>query len=526
MSARTSVTGSFAATPVAPRRALQKWPATTAVMLGMMTTIMASTMANVAIADIMGAFGIGQDRVHWMLTGFLSATTVFMLLNAWFLHNFGARTTFLLASAVFTAASIFGQVAPTFEGIVLARVAQGACAGIVQPLSLSVIFMAFPPEERGKAMGVFGIGVMIGPALGPIYGGVIIDWIGWRWVFTASLPFMFLGTALAVRYLPGRDEDAPSARLNWVCLALVAGAITAFLNGISHGQRDGWGSTTVVSLLVVAGLAMAAFIGVETRTRHPLLNLRLFTNRTFSVVSLVSFVFGAGMFGTFYLMPVFVRTVQGYTGIKTGILLLSGELLTFAVFPIAGWLAQRVNPVYPVAAGMFVFAVSSLALSTVDVNTGFWMLVGCTTFGRIGLGLAIPALTAAGLQGLDRDLLAYGAGTMNFIRMLGGAMGVNCIAIILDIRAAYYFDLFAATQTAITGATQSLVEGVGNLLVQEGLSSAERIPYAMFYLGRVVAARADALSFQDGYLTLAIAFSVATIFALTLARGKAVTRDA
>ncbi len=178
---------------------IQKWPATITVSLGMVATIMASTMINVAIADIMGAYGVGQDRVHWLMTGFLAATTTCMLLNAWFVRNLGPRNTFILASLLFTAASILGQVAPNFETVVAARIIQGACAGLIQPLGLNVIFMAFPRAERGKAMGVFGVGVMVGPAIGPIIGGFIVDAVDWDVVFTGSLPFMALGAVMATR---------------------------------------------------------------------------------------------------------------------------------------------------------------------------------------------------------------------------------------------------------------------------------------------------------------------------------------
>ena len=497
---------------------VHKWPATIAVMLGMMTTIMASTMANVAIADIMGAYGVGQERAHWISSGFLSATTVFMLLNAWAVYNFGARRTFLVASAIFAVASIVGQLSPTYDGIVMARVAQGACTGIIQPLALSVIYTVFPPEERGKAMGMFGVGVMLGPALGPIYGGFIIDTIGWRYVFSGSLPFLVIGALLGWRYLPQRSPQTKDRPLNWLSLTLVAFSIATFLNGISLAPRQGWDSLTVVFLLAGSGLAMIAFIEVENRTKHPLLNVRLFTTRSFALVSMVGFVFGTGMFASFYLMPLFLRTAQGFTGTKAGGLLLLSELVTFLVFPVAGWLIQRTNPVYPVAAGMGLFGVSSFALSGIDVDSAFWFLIGWIAVGRVGLGFAITALNAAALQGLDRDLISYGAGTMNFIRMLGGAIGVNVIAMVLATRASFYADHFAATQTSIDGATGGTINGVVNLLAHEGLSSAEQLPFAMLYLGDMISARANALAFQDAYLVLASAFILATVIALMLAR--------
>lgn len=497
---------------------VHKWPATIAVMLGMMTTIMASTMANVAIADIMGAYGVGQDRAHWISSGFLSATTVCMLLNAWAVHNFGARRTLMIATVIFTVASIVGQLSPTFGGIVMARVAQGACAGIIQPLALSVIYTVFPPEERGKAMGMFGVGVMLGPALGPIYGGFIIDTIGWRYVFTGALPFMIIGAVLGWRYLPDRAPRREEKQLNWLSLILVTFSIGAFLNGISLAPRYGWDSLIVVYLLAGSGLAMVAFIEVENRTAHPLLNVRLFTIRSFTVVSLVGFVFGMGMFASFYLMPLFLRTAQGFTGTKTGGLLLLSELVTFMIFPIAGWLIQRVNPVYPVAVGMALFGASSLALTQIDVDSSPWFLIGWIAVGRVGLGLAITALNAAALQGLHRDLISYGAGTMNFIRMMGGAIGVNAIAIVLDTRASFYTDHFTSTQVSMDGPTQTVISSVVNVLAQQGASSAERAPYAMIYLGDMITARSHALSFQDAYLMLAVAFFLATCLALTMAR--------
>ena len=160
-------------------------------------------------------------------------------------------------------------------------------------------------------MGMFGFGVMVGPAIGPIIGGVIVDAVDWHFVFTGAIPFMVLGAVMAIRYLPGRGADVPRVPLNWMSFLLVAVAVSCFLNGLSSGRRAGWDSVTVLSLFLAAALAFIAFIEVESRTQRPLLNVKLFAFRSFAVTSLISFVFGAGMFGTFYLLPIFVRTAQG-----------------------------------------------------------------------------------------------------------------------------------------------------------------------------------------------------------------------
>lgn len=499
-----------------PIHRYHKWPATIAVMLAMMTTIMASTMVNVAIADIMGAFGVGQDRVHWMSSGFLSATTVFMLLNAWFVYNLGPRNTLLLASLVFIVASIGGQIAPSFEGVVVSRIAQGACAGIVQPLALSVIFTVFPPNERGRAMGLFGVGVMMGPALGPLYGGLIIDLIDWRYVFGGPIPFILISAVLGSRYLPGKEVIGAKSPFNWLSLGLVSVAITSFLGAISSGPQHGWDSVTVMCWFILSIVSMLGFIELESRTSMPLLNVKLFRYRSFVVVAIVGFVFGTGMFGTFYLLPVFVRTVQGFTGTKAGIMLLMIDLIAFAVFPIAGWLSGRVSPVYTVGGGMLLFAISSLGLAKADVHTAFWFLVIWAMVGRIGLGLAIPAITATGMRDLSKELTVYGAGTMTFIRMLGGAMGVSCLAVLLDLRANKYLLSFQTTQVKIDGETGVVLREIGNRVAIDGVESVSQLPVAYAHLNEMLVAQAYVEAFQDGYLILSVLFVLAAICALTL----------
>jgi hypothetical protein len=343
--------------------------------------------------------------------------------------------------------------------------------------------------------------------------------VDWHYVFTGALPFMAVGALMAARYLPGRSADLLKARLNWMSFLLVAGSVSTFLNGISSGQREGWSSVTVLSLLLFSALAAIAVVELECRTKYPLLNVRLFTYRTFLVTSLVGFIFGAGMFGTFYLMPIFVRTIQGYTGTETGLLLLVVNLPSFPMYPIAGWISHRFKAVYPIVAGMSLFGLSAFALSLIDVNTGFWYMGLWGSLAMVGLALIMPALSSVALQELDRDLLPYGAGTLTFIRMMGGAMGVNCLAIVLEYRTARHGELYAATQTAESGATADVLFPIMDLLAEHGLTYGEQWSMAYLYLGRMVAAQANSLAFQDAYMVLTVAFAVAIAITILALRG-------
>ncbi len=508
------------AAEAAPHAGLFRWMTMFTVMMGLLGSVMSSTMANIAIPDVMGAFGIGQDRAHWMSSGFLSAMTVSMLLNAWFLGNFGARNSFIAAMMVFSAASVLGEVAPNYEVVVVARVIQGACAGVLQPMAMSVIFLTFRPHERGVAMGLFGMGVVLGPALGPTLGGFIVDNLSWRYVFTATLPLPLLASALALRFVPPKDPNATPRKLNWQSLLLMVTTVAGLLNGLSNGQRLGWESVFVTGSLLVAAVAGVAFVVRELSSREPLVNLELFSSRTYAASAVVSLVFGAGFFGSTYLLPIFVQTVAGFTAVKAGLMLLPAGLAQLVIFPLAGRLAQHVRPGWPILFGLFAFAISTHEFAQADFDTDFWTLALWLTLGRIGLGFVFPSLSVGSLQALRADLVPYGAGTLNFTRMLGASVGVNVLAVIVEQRSATHAVHLTQTQTADNQTTQLLFERLDAVLGKAGLSGAEMTAGHLDYLGRVISAKANWMAFQDGFLVVAVAFFVAMLLAIPLTRAE------
>ena len=503
---------------------LFRWITMFTVMMGLLGTVMSSTMANIAIPDVMGAFGIGQDRAHWMSSGFLSAMTVSMLLNAWFLSNFGARNSFISAMLIFAGASIIGEVAPTYETVVMARVIQGACAGLLQPMAMSVTFMTFKPHERGVAMGLFGMGVVLGPALGPTIGGFIVDNLGWRYVFTATLPLPLIATALALRFVPDRDPNAVRQTLNWQSLLLMVTTVGGLLNGLSNGQRLGWESVYVTGSLLVGAAACLAFIARELSSARPLVNLELFTSRTYAASAIVSLVFGAGFFGSTYLLPIFAQTVCGFTAVKAGLMLLPAGLAQLVIFPIAGRLVTRVRPGWPILFGLLAFAISTFEFAKADFDTDFWTLALWLTLGRIGLGFVFPSLSIGSLQSLRPELVPFGAGTLNFTRMVGAAVGVNVLAVLVDQRTASHASQLTQTQTWDNQTTHTLLGRLDGLLAKGGLAGVETTASHLEYLGRVIMAKANWMAFQDGFLTVATAFLVAMLLAIPLTRKESAPR--
>jgi MFS transporter, DHA2 family, multidrug resistance protein len=497
-----------------------RWLATVTVMLGTVSAVLTTTSVNVAIPDIMGAFGIGQDRAQWLSTGTLAAMTVGMLLNAWLMDSFGQRRTFVGALAVFIVALVLAASSPNETVLIFCRVVQGAVAGIMQPLSMYTLFRVFPPEQRGTAMGFFGVSVILGPALGPTLGGVMIDHFNWRAIFYVAVPVSALGMLMGSLFLPEREETGRRLHFDWPGLLLLSAALACLLTGLSNGQREGWYSDYILGLFFTAVFAATTFIVWELRAPQPLVSLKVLTNPQFTGAATVAFIFGVGLFGSTYLVPLFVQTVQHLTPLAAGLLLMPGGLILAVFLPLGGYLSDRMPARGLIVAGLLCFAFSSWWLAYVDVNTPFWTVVWCVVLTRIGLGFIKPALNLAALRSLRPELLGQGAGMINFARQLGGAFGVNLLSVILDRRTFFHSDALTSLQTAGNSATAELLRLVQQALANAGASQELQAAGALHYLGRVIYAQAYTLGFRDSFLVVAVIFALGLIPAWIMGRAR------
>jgi DHA2 family multidrug resistance protein len=485
--------------------------ATLTSLIAAIAVILSATIVNVAIPDVMGAFGIDQVQAQWLSTGFLAAMTATMLLSAWADRALGQRATMVGSLALFAFGSILGGLAPNESILTLARVLQGAAAGVVQPLAMIVIFNVFPADKRGAAMGIFGVGVVLAPALGPWVGGLLIDTFNWRAVFYLGVPFAAIGVVLSMLFLPTRNKDQPAPHFDWIGIILLAAFLIALLSALSNGQRLGWGSDPILLQFAIACVTAIAFVWWENRAAQPMLDLRLFTNLPFTAGALVSFVMGAGLFGSTYLLPLAVQTIQGYTPTQAGLMLMPAGFVLAVVFPLAGRLSDRLPAGAMISFGLIVFAYASYATAAFDVNTSFATVAFLTVLTRVGLGFIFPSLSVATLQVLPRALVGQGSGTINFTRQLGGAFGVNLLAVALERRTAFHADAMTALQSADNAITGSFVSQVTDTLHATVLPSFQQLPASFWYLGEVIYAQARTAAFRDGFLITALVFVVALL---------------
>lgn len=407
------------------------------VMVGTVASVLSSTIVNVAVPDLMRHFSIGQERAQWVSAAFMAAMTVAMLPTPWLLERVGYRAAYVGAVWLLMAGGIVGGLSSHYELVLAMRVAEGLAAGVLQPIPSIIILRAFPPGAQGRAMGVFGFGVVLAPALGPSVGGLLVEHFGWRSIFFVVVPFCVAALWLAHRYLPttapggvragasGRPLDAPG-----VVLASVA--VLALLNGLVR-LHDGT-MLAALALLALAAGAGAGFVLRQRRAAAPLLSLALFERRAFAMGSVVAFTYGMGLFGSTYLVPVFMQTALRFPPTEAGAVLLPAGLVLAATIPLGGRLADRMLPAWQVAGGLALLSASFAAMGGVGPGTALAWIAALAIVGRIGLGLVMPALSLGAMRGLDPAQVPQGASAISLLRQLGGAVGVSVVGIFLEWR--------------------------------------------------------------------------------------------
>lgn len=488
-----------------------RWLVTLTSMLGAFATLLTGTIINVAIPDVMGALGMTPEQAQWLSTGFLASTTVTMLLAAWSVETFGMRQTYNLSMLVFLGGSLMGGLAMTTEALIVARFVQGAGAGLMTPVSMLIVFQVFPVHRRGTAMGLFSIGVVLAPALGPVLGGYLVDELNWRYVFFIAVPFALISIPLAMVFMPPREPDARSPRFDWTGVFLISASLLTLLTALADGPRDDWGADRVAVLFAIAAISGIAFVAWESHVRDPMFNLALFANGRFLAASIVTFIIGAGLYGSTYLLPLFMQIIQGLQPTDSGLLLLPAGLMMAIFFPLAGRLSDSMSPRRLILFGTFLFGISSLLVAQVDTDTplltfGLWVLIG-----RIGLSFIFPCLNAAAMRPLPLAQLAQGSGMINFLRQLGGAFGVNLLAVLLERRSAFHIDALTATQTPANATTMVTLERLMEQLQQMGLEGAEAMARAEAFLGQMVWLQGTMLGYRDAFLVVAAVFFICLI---------------
>lgn len=494
-----------------------RWMLLFSMLTGSLSTMLAATTVNVALPAIIGAFGLGQDQAQWMSTAFLASSTIAMLANAWAMQTYGPRATYVFGMCLFMVGSVLGAVSTSLEMLILSRALQGVSAGLLQPMSMFLIFQTFPDDKRGTAMGIFSIGVVLAPAFGPALGGVAVDLASWRLVFVATLPLAMVALSVAPFLMPKADDPHSRTKppLDWQGLLLLALAVISLLSAFARANRDGWDSNITYLKFAIGLTAAVSFVLWERRHPFPALNPAIFLYRQFWSAGLIIAATGIAIYASTYLIPLFVQLVQHYSPTAAGVMMIPAGLAMVVGFPIAGRLTDRVDPRFLLAFGLTCFALSAHLLANVSSLTPYWVLVSWIFLSRVGISFCMPPANTTAVRAAPPHLLASATGGASFLMQVGGAFGVNLLAILLQRRLIFHGEHLSA----------GLNEGNAEMLYQHALYAQELSRSGMAELpafqnafgmvARQVSAEASVLAFRDCFFVISIWF-VMVIFALFL----------
>jgi EmrB/QacA subfamily drug resistance transporter len=489
-------------------------------MTASFTMVLMGTIVNVAVPNVMGAFGVGQDLAQFMATAFIATMTASQLLNAWFIGKFGARTTFTIVLTIFAAGALMCATAPSLDVVILGRVMQGFAAGVVQPLVMVSIIRVFPSDRRGAAMSVYAVGLVLALGLGPVVGGITIDAVGWRNIFYVPLPLVAFCLIAGSFFMPTEPDESRRKPFDFLGYGLLCVALFCLMWGIANGQRHGWNSDTIVGYLTVGLIAALAFVQSQMRANAGLLDMTVISNYKFIAAALVAMVYGIGNFSTTYAVPVFGQLVQGLTPTLAGMLLLPASIGALLALPLTGWLSDNVRTDYLIFGGLGMFALGAALLADCDVNTSFVYIAGVATITRVGMAFVTPGLMSAALGAVPEHKLNAASGTINFLRQLGGAFGINVVVALMERRGEFHADALTATQISSNSATTEYVQRAGELLFGSGHHQELTDLLALEHLSQVVKSQANTMAFQDGFMMIAAVFIFAMLPAWVMSRSN------
>jgi EmrB/QacA subfamily drug resistance transporter len=409
----------------------RKWWTLVAVSFGLFMIMLDNTIVNVALPTIQRSLHLQVSELEWVVTGYALTFGALMLTGGKLADLFGRRLIFVVGLAVFTLSSLGCGLAGSAGVLIAARVVQGVGAALMNPSTLSIITVTFPPRQRGTAIGIWAGVSALALAIGPLVGGVIAEKINWNWIFYINIPVGVLGILMAYMFIDETRDTSQEQRPDLPGLVSSALGLFALSYGLIEGNNYGWTSGRILMAFAVAAVALVVFVLLEQHQRVPMLELALFRNRGFAGANAVMLLVGLAMFGVFFYVSLYVQQVLGYSPIEAGASFLPWTLLIILLAPQAGRLSDRIGPRPFVTGGMVVLAGSLFLFSRMGVHETFWGLLPAMLLGGVGMSAAMAPTTAAAMSSVRPDKAGVGSAVLNSMRQVGGSLGIAIMGAIV-----------------------------------------------------------------------------------------------
>jgi DHA2 family multidrug resistance protein len=476
-----------------------------AVVLAALMQVIDSSIVNVALPDMMGNLGASLDEIAWVSTGYILASVIIIPLTGWLGAFFGRKRYFVGSIVLFTVASVLCGASHSLGALIFWRIVQGLGGGALMTVSQAVLFEAFPREEAGTAMALFGLGVMVGPTIGPTLGGWLTDNYGWPWIFYINLPVGILAAVMIAAYVHDSAHQRKPAAIDYQGIALLAVSVGALQYVLEHGQREDWfDSRLILGLTTIGVVGGALLLWRELTTDHPVIDFRVMRHRQMWVGTVLGVVMGVGLYAMSFTLPVFLQTNLRMTAEQTGFALLPGAIATAVSMAVVGRLTNKFDPRILITVGALVFALAAWQLSTITGESGsqdfFWPLI----WRGVGLGLMFVPLTTVTLAELSPKELPQGTGLYNFFRQLGGSFGIAGIATLLGRYTAQNRSVLAERIAMNDPNALARVSALTKGMMARGADAWTAKQQALAILDRQIVGQASVISYSKIYVLSAI----------------------
>lgn len=487
--------------------------------------IVDTTIVNVALTDMRGSLGATLTDVAWVITAYAIANVIVIPMTSWLSQQFGRRNYFVASIIIFTVCSFLCGNASNIWELVAFRFVQGMGGGALLVTAQTIITESYPIAKRGMAQAIYGMGVIVGPTLGPPLGGYLVDNYSWPYIFYINIPLGIIATILALTFVrsPKYGEKLKANQVDWWGIILLSAFIGSLQFVLEHGQQDDWfNDSTIVALSIITVLGLVLFIWRELTYKHPIVNLSVLKDGNLRIGTVMCFILGFGLYGSTLIIPIYTQSILGWTATDAGLLLIPGSITTAFMMPFVGNMIQKGVPqAYMVGVGFLVFFFFTFMMQTrMTPDTGvehmYWPLI----LRGIGLGLLFVPITTLSLSTLKGKHIGEGAAFTGMMRQLGGSFGIAIITtFITRLSQEHRVNLINNLDPAKYD-VQQRIQGMQRAFMSKGYSADVALKKAYQAIDYAVLKQSTVMSYIDIFMYLGIMFLCCIPIILFIKRGK------
>jgi DHA2 family multidrug resistance protein len=492
------------------QKQINPWLIAVSVMFATFMEVLDTTVVNVSLPHIAGTLSASIDEATWALTSYLVANAIILPMTGWLASMFGRKNLLMLSVVGFTAASFLCGLAPTLGSLIFFRILQGATGGALQPLSQAVLLEAFAPQDRGKAMGFWALGIVVAPILGPVLGGWLTDNYSWRWVFYINIPVGIASIVMTKMYIFDPPYlKAESRKVDYWGIGMLAVGIGALQIVLDKGQEDDWFSShTIVVLSVIAAVGLVALVIHELTTDDPVVDLRVFKERSYSVGVFLMTVLGFVLYGSLVLLPIMLQTLLGYPPLQAGIAMAPRGIGSFVFMPFVGILTGLVDSRLLLFSGLVIGGSTLIWLGQLNLQAGYWDIFWPQWVQGMAMGLLFVPLTTVTMAGIPREKMGNATSLFNLMRNLGGSIGIAATGTMLARDQVRIAATLGTNMTPFDVATQSRLAAMTQAFMAAGADQVTALSRAQAALAGELHRQAAMVAFVHIFQLLGALFVV------------------